>query len=89
MSASTASGMTVERSQGYWASSARKLLRDPVAVVSGLVVLVLLLLAVFGPWIAPADPYASSMFGRLKAIGSPNYPLGSDELGRDMLSLPR
>jgi len=26
------------------------------------------------------------MFGRLKPIGSPNYLLGSDELGRDMLS---
>jgi len=78
--------LPVERSQGYWASSASKLLRDPVAVVSGLIVLALLTLAVFGPWIAPSDPYASSMFGRLKPIGSANYPLGSDELGRDMLS---
>ena len=78
--------LPVERSQGYWASSGRKLLRDPVAVVSGLIVLALLTLAVFGPWIAPSDPYASSMFGRLKPIGSANYPLGSDELGRDMLS---
>ncbi len=86
MSAGTAPLLVVERSQGYWASAARKLLRDPVAVVSGLVVLVLLMLAVFGPWLAPADPYASSMLGRLKPIGSTNYPLGSDELGRDMLS---
>jgi peptide/nickel transport system permease protein len=86
VSAGTAPLLVVERSQGYWASAARKLLRDPVAVVSGLVVLVLLMLAVFGPWLAPADPYASSMLGRLKPIGSTNYPLGSDELGRDMLS---
>ena len=86
MSAGTAPLLVVERSQGYWASAARKLLRDPVAVVSGLVVLVLLMLAVFGPWLAPADPYESSMLGRLKPIGSTNYPLGSDELGRDMLS---
>lgn len=76
----------VERSQGYWSGAASKLLRDPVAVISGLIVLTLLTLAIFGPWIAPSDPYASSMLGRLKAIGSPNYPLGSDELGRDMLS---
>ena len=80
------SALPVERSQGYWAGAARKLLRDPVAVASGLIVLGLLSLAIFGPWLAPADPYASSMFGRLKPIGSPNYPLGSDELGRDMLS---
>ncbi|MFM8548034.1 MAG: ABC transporter permease [Betaproteobacteria bacterium] len=76
----------VERSQGYWAGAAAKLLRDPIAVISGLIVLTLLTLAIFGPLIAPADPYASSMLGRLRPIGSPNYPLGSDELGRDMLS---
>lgn len=80
------SALPVERSQGYWAGAVRKLLRDPVAVASGLIVLALLSLAVFGPWLAPSDPYASSVFGRLKPIGSPNYPLGSDELGRDMLS---
>jgi peptide/nickel transport system permease protein len=50
------------------------------------VVLFLLVLAAFGPWIAPADPYAASMLGRLKPIGSPGNLLGSDELGRDMLS---
>jgi peptide/nickel transport system permease protein len=46
----------------------------------------LLLLAVFGPLLVPADPYASSMLNRLKPIGTPGYLLGSDELGRDMLS---
>jgi len=86
MTSSTLSPTAVERSQGYWTGAARKLLRDPVAVGSGLIVLTLLILAVFGPWLAPADPYASSMLGRLKPIGSPNYVLGSDELGRDMLS---
>ncbi len=86
MTSSTLSPSAVERSQGYWTGAARKLLRDPVAVGSGLIVFALLILAVFGPWLAPADPYASSMLGRLKPIGSPNYVLGSDELGRDMLS---
>jgi peptide/nickel transport system permease protein len=49
------------------------------------VILFLLILAVFGPWLAPADPYAS-MLNRLKPIGTEGYPLGTDELGRDMLS---
>jgi peptide/nickel transport system permease protein len=53
---------------------------------AALVVLGLLVLAVFGPWIAPADPLQASMLGRLKPIGSDGFPLGSDELGRDMLS---
>lgn len=75
-----------QRSPGYWQNAARRLLRDPVAVGAGLVVLVLILLALLGPWIVPADPYKTSMLGRLKPIGSPGYPLGSDELGRDLLS---
>ncbi len=74
------------RSRGYWENVARRFLRDPVAIFAGLVVLALLSMAVFGPWLAPADPFKSSMLGRLQPIGSEAYPLGSDELGRDMLS---
>ena len=76
----------VQRSPGYWEGVARRFLRDPVAVFAGLVVLALFAMAVLGPWIAPADPFKSSMLGRLQPIGSEHYPLGSDELGRDMLS---
>lgn len=75
-----------ERSPGYWQTVGRRLLRDPAALVAGAMILVLLLLVAFGPWLAPADPYASSMLNRLKPIGTPGYLLGSDELGRDMLS---
>jgi peptide/nickel transport system permease protein len=46
----------------------------------------LLALALFGGWLAPADPYATSMLKRLKPIGFAGHPLGTDELGRDMLT---
>lgn len=85
-SAVSASMDQTHRSPGYWRSAAQRLLRDPVAIVAGLIVLILLLLAIFGPWLVPADPYKTSMLGRLKPIGSPGYPLGSDELGRDLMS---
>jgi peptide/nickel transport system permease protein len=75
-----------ERSPGYWRSVARRLSRDPTAMVAAAVVLVLILMALLATWLVPADPYASSMFKRLKPIGTPGLPLGSDELGRDMLS---
>jgi peptide/nickel transport system permease protein len=75
-----------ERSRGYWASVGGRFVKDPVAVFACGIVGALLVLAVFGPWLAPADPLQSSMLGRLKPIGSEGYPLGSDELGRDMLS---
>ena len=89
MMASTATQLAVEpleRSPGYWRSVLTRLLKDKVALGAGGVVLILIFMAVFGPYIVPADPYQSSILGRLKAIGSPGFPLGSDELGRDMLS---
>lgn len=76
----------VQRSPGYWANVLSRLLADKVAVGAGIVVLLLLGLALFGSWLAPADPYQSSMLSRLKPIGTSGYPLGTDELGRDMLS---
>ena len=75
-----------ERSPGYWRTVFQRFLRDKVAVGAAVAILVLLALALFAPWIVPADPYASSMLSRLKPIGSAGYPLGADELGRDMLS---
>jgi peptide/nickel transport system permease protein len=48
------------------------------------------LVAVFAPWIAPYDPNAQNLLGRLKPPGTEArgvlYLLGSDELGRDLLS---
>ena len=76
----------LERSPGYWRSVLTRLLQDKVALFAGGVIFILLVMAIFGPSLVPADPYQSSILGRLKAIGSPGFPLGSDELGRDMLS---
>lgn len=57
----------------------------PVVIIA-LVVLVALL----APWLAPYDPNQQNLLGRLKPPGtvsrSFHYWLGSDELGRDLLS---
>lgn len=84
--APTVSPLPAQRSRGYWAASAARFTQDPVAVGAALVVLLLIALAVFGPWLAPADPYQSSILKRLKPIGTEGLLMGSDELGRDMLS---
>ncbi len=76
----------IERSPSYWKQVFRKLLRNKLAVAAAIVLLVLLALAIFAPWLMPGDPYKSSIMTRLKPIGTENFPLGSDELGRDMLS---
>ncbi len=72
--------------RGYWADVGRRLMRDPVAVTAACVILLIVLAAIFAPLVAPADPYKGSMIRRLKPILDANYLLGSDELGRDMLT---
>ncbi|MFJ1299983.1 ABC transporter permease [Pseudomonadota bacterium AL_CKDN230030165-1A_HGKHYDSX7] len=76
----------VVRSPGYWSNVLRRLRRDPVALGAGAVILLLIIVALLAPWITPADPFQASMLRRLRPIGTEGYPLGADELGRDMLS---
>ena len=72
--------------RGYWKSVARRLRRDPVTVICATVLILLVASALAAPWLGLADPYKTSMQRRLYPLGSPNHPLGTDELGRDMLS---
>ncbi|MFN0303480.1 MAG: ABC transporter permease [Burkholderiales bacterium] len=73
-------------SPGYWATVWTRFRRDPVAIGAGVVVLALILMAVFAPFLAPQDPYHGMSLRRLRPPGSTGYLLGTDELGRDMLS---
>lgn len=76
------------RSKGYWAGVARRLMRDPITLLCGFILLAMFLAIVLAPLIAPHDPYQTSMIRRIKPIGFQDwkYPLGTDELGRDMLT---
>jgi peptide/nickel transport system permease protein len=76
----------LERSPGYWAMVWRRFRRDPVAVGALIVIVLLLLTAIFAPWVAPQDPYKGMSLRRLRPPGTDGYLLGTDELGRDMLS---
>jgi len=78
--------VTAAAGRGYWQSVGRRLRRDPVTVICLTVLLLIVLMAIFAPWVAPNDPYKTSMIRRLKPIGTPGFLLGTDELGRDMLS---
>ncbi len=74
------------RSPGYWSNVVTRLRRDPVAMGAAAVILLLILMAVFAQWLMPADPFQASMLKRLRPLGTDGHPLGTDELGRDMLS---
>jgi len=69
----------------------RALLSQPKVVVGGGFILFLIVLAIFAPYIAPHDPQAQDlMSGKLPPIGfaghEAGYLLGTDGLGRDVLS---
>ena len=73
------------RSSSLWRDAFRRLLRNRLAVLGGAVVVGLCLLAIFADLLAPL-PYTKTNFGRLNEPPSGDYPLGTDQLGRDMLS---
>lgn len=64
----------------------RRFTRRPPAVVGLVGVAVAVLVAVLAPLIAPHDPSASDYALILAPPGSPGHLLGTDDVGRDLLS---
>ncbi|MBV8399065.1 MAG: ABC transporter permease [Acetobacteraceae bacterium] len=67
---------------------------SPVAVGSGLVILIFVLGAVLAPWLAPHDPFDLASIDLMNSFKPPffmqdgdfAFPLGTDHQGRDVLS---
>jgi peptide/nickel transport system permease protein len=71
-----------------WSKSSPLILmlrKSPTALAGLVIVIVVGLSALFAPWISPYSPLDMDLYSRLKP---PNlqHPLGTDELGRDLLS---
>ena len=86
MNAAAGPAFAEERSR-VW----RKLLRNPAAIAGALVLLVIVGAAVFAPYVAPHEPTRQSLIRRFTppvwtAGGKPGYVLGTDQVGRDILS---
>lgn len=64
----------------------RRLRRNPLAVVSALVLLVALAVAAAAPWLAPYPPEQTDFSSVLSPPGTPGHLFGTDDLGRDVLS---
>jgi ABC-type dipeptide/oligopeptide/nickel transport system permease subunit len=79
----TASDTT--RPSGLWRDAWRRLLRNRLAVVGGVVVVALVLVALCADVLAPYA-YTKTNFSRLNEAPSGDYLLGTDQLGRDLLS---
>jgi peptide/nickel transport system permease protein len=77
---------TIAPRQGYWWNVQRRLRGDYMTLFFLAIILALALVAILAPLIAPFDPNKTSMIYRMKPIGYRQFWLGTDELGRDMLS---
>ncbi|TIC85479.1 dipeptide/oligopeptide/nickel ABC transporter permease/ATP-binding protein [Nocardioides sp. GY 10127] len=63
-----------------------RLLRNPTGLVSLVILLLVVLVALFGSFLAPKDPDAASLSTILAPPGTDGLLLGGDSAGRDVLS---
>lgn len=70
-----------ERDAGF----VSRLVRQPLTVVSGVVLLIVVLATVFAPLLAPTGPLDQDLLN-IYAKPSAEHLLGTDQLGRDLLS---
>jgi peptide/nickel transport system permease protein/oligopeptide transport system permease protein len=73
------------RPSSLWRDALKRFCRNKTALVSLGVLVLLALLAVFAPVVAPYDPYLTDM-ARVKEAPTAEHLLGCDENGRDILS---
>jgi peptide/nickel transport system permease protein len=69
----------------------RKFTRNPIGVIGGIILLTVIIGAVFADYFAPHEPNKQRLIARLKPPfwaegGSMTYPLGTDNVGRDIWS---
>ena len=77
--------LTKRKTESLWRDAFKRLLKNRIAVVGGVFIIVLALVAIFAPIIAPYH-FADGDFGATYSPPGGKYLLGADFLGRDMLS---
>lgn len=74
-----------EKSKGLWQLAARKFFKNKTAVIGLFILVIVLLIAIFAPLIAPYDPERSTLSNVNKKPSS-EHLLGVDGSGRDAFS---
>jgi len=75
------------QSQSFWSATGRRFLENRTGVAAAGVLLLLVVASVLAPLLTPYDPLSGVAQDRLAPPFSPGHLLGSDEQGRDLLSL--
>ena len=79
----------LKKYEGLWL-----FVQSPAAIIAALVAIIIILGAIFAPWIARVNPYDLSSFSLFNGLlppvwqdgSNPKYLLGTDDQGRDMIS---
>ena len=79
----------LKKYEGLWL-----FVQSPAAIVAAVVATIIILGAIFAPWIAQANPYDLASFSLFNGLlppvwqdgSNPKYLLGTDDQGRDMIS---
>ena len=71
--------------QSLWSDAYRRLINNKAAVISACILAILILAAIFAPFLA-SHSYAYQNLELGATPPSPEYLLGTDTLGRDLLS---
>ncbi|MEH4624277.1 glutathione ABC transporter permease GsiD [Phytobacter diazotrophicus] len=79
-------GLKPDQVRTPWHEFWRRFRRQPLAMTAGLFVVMLILLAIVAPWIAPFDAENYFDYDRLNDGPSPLHWFGVDSLGRDIFS---
>jgi peptide/nickel transport system permease protein len=64
----------------------RKYMKNKLAVIGAIILLIIITAAIAAPWLAPKDPSVQVLLDKLTPPGEKGYILGADLLGRDTLS---
>ncbi|CAN5731616.1 ABC transporter permease subunit [soil metagenome] len=86
MTAATATAEFEERPVGLWRDAFSRLRRHPGALTGGSIVLVMLLLALFAPWIATHDPQRGSLANSYIPPFQGEFLFGTNVQGQDVFS---
>jgi peptide/nickel transport system permease protein len=70
---------------GIWSALLNRVKEQPLAAIGAALLAGFVVCALFAPWLAPADPAALNLHGRLVGPSGQHW-FGTDELGRDILS---
>lgn len=77
------------RRQARWAAVYKgwlSLKSNHMAMAGLAIIIALIAVAALAPWIAPHDPFVQDLGNRLQPLGTEGHVLGTDSLGRDILS---